>query len=561
MMMTKISKVALKLRVSSRRMEVWNIIATVVLFIFWFLWKSVHIIMKFTRTSVDLLVSAQRIADILIVVLADDGKKNLMPAAQTGVQATLAQAIKAGHCSTEKGNTLALYQAEGWAAPKVFVLGVGVSQAGYVRQAIEKCIKEQAKDSAKLAICFWPSVSEQQLHVAMQAACSAGYVYSHTKPSAKASVKQVVWGLPDTAAMRKAFDYGQAMVAGMTLAREWGNRPSNYATPTLLAETAKNIAKQGNAHNRKRAFSCEVLDRAKIEKLRMGAFLSVARGTEEPPRFITLQYRGAAANQQPVVFVGKGITFDTGGISLKPGLDMDQMKFDMCGAASVLGLFEALRVLRPAINVVGLIPSCENMPSGRATKPGDVVTSMSGQTIEVLNTDAEGRLVLCDALTYAERFKPRAVVDIATLTGNCVLALGSTRCGLFSTNDPLAHALQEAADTAHDLCWRMPMDDTYGTGLQSNFADMANIAGRTAGSISAAKFLERFAGKYPWAHLDIAGVAWNEGAAKGGTGRPVPLLLQFVANLANQAVDFDGASSKKIAASSAKKSNKPAKTK
>ena len=241
---------------------------------------------------------------------------------------------------------------------------------------------------------------------------------------------------------------------------------------------------------------------------------------------------------QPVVMVGKGVTFDTGGISLKPGAAMDEMKYDMGGAASVLGLFEALRLLRPAINVVGLIPSCENMPSGRATKPGDVVTSMSGQTIEVLNTDAEGRLILCDALTYAERFKPQAVVDIATLTGNCVLALGDVRCGLFSANDRLAQALQQAADEAHDLCWRMPMDDAYGKGLQSNFADMANIGGRTAGSISAAKFLERFTSKYPWAHLDIAGVAWNEGAAKGATGRPVPLLLQFVVNLAQKPVAF-----------------------
>ncbi|MDO5653217.1 MAG: leucyl aminopeptidase, partial [Brachymonas sp.] len=231
-------------------------------------------------------------------------------------------------------------------------------------------------------------------------------------------------------------------------------------------------------------------------------------------------------------------TFDTGGISLKPGAAMDEMKFDMGGAASVLGLFEALRLLRPAINVVGLIPSCENMPNGRATKPGDVVTSMSGQTIEVLNTDAEGRLILCDALTYAERFKPKAVVDIATLTGNCVMALGNVRCGLFTQNDGLSTGLQQAADTAHDLCWPMPMDDAYGKGLNSNFADMGNIGGRNGGAISAAKFLERFTGQYPWAHLDIAGVAWNEGTAKGATGRPVPMLLQFVADLAQAPQDF-----------------------
>ena len=326
----------------------------------------------------------------------------------------------------------------------------------------------------------------------------------------------------------------------MDLAREWANRPGNYATPTKLAEAAKEIVRQANSGKQKKVFACEVLDKAKVEKLGMGAFLSVAKGTDEPLRFIVLRYQGAAMRDQPVVMVGKGITFDTGGISLKPGAAMDEMKYDMGGAASVLGLFEALRLLRPAINVIGLIPSCENMPSGRATKPGDVVTSMSGQTIEVLNTDAEGRLILCDALTYAERFKPQAVVDIATLTGNCVLALGNVRCGLFSANDRLAQALQQAADDAQDLCWRMPMDDAYGNGLQSNFADVANIGGRTAGSISAAKFLERFTSKYPWAHLDIAGVAWNEGTLKGATGRPVPLLLQFVLNLAQTPTAFAG---------------------
>jgi len=226
--------------------------------------------------------------------------------------------------------------------------------------------------------------------------------------------------------------------------------------------------------------------------------------------------------------VGKGITFDTGGISLKPGPGMDEMKFDMCGAASVLGTFEALSHLKPAINVVGLIPTCENMPDGTAIKPGDVVTSMSGQTIEVLNTDAEGRLILCDALTYAERFKPKAVIDIATLTGACVIALGAVRSGLFATEDDLADALQKAGNDAMDLCWRMPLDDEYAETLKSNFADVANVGGRPGGAIIGAKFLHRFAQKYPWAHLDIAATAWKGGAAKGATGRPVGLLLNFV---------------------------------
>ena len=221
-----------------------------------------------------------------------------------------------------------------------------------------------------------------------------------------------------------------------------------------------------------------------------------------------------------MVLVGKGITFDTGGISLKPAAEMDEMKFDMGGAASVLGVFQALAQLQPAINVVGLIPASENMPGGAAVKPGDVVTSMSGQTIEILNTDAEGRLVLCDALTYAARFKPRAMVDIATLTGACVIALGGLRSGMFSPSDELARALEQAGDAALDPCWRMPLDEEYGEGLKSNFADMGNVAGRAGGAVTAAKFLQRFVGDIPWAHLDIAGTAWKSGAAKGGTGRP-----------------------------------------
>ena len=272
----------------------------------------------------------------------------------------------------------------------------------------------------------------------------------------------------------------------------------------------------------------EVLGPKEVAKLGMGSFLAVAQGTAEPLRFIVLRYEGAAKAEAPVVLIGKGITFDTGGISIKPAAEMDEMKFDMCGAASVLGTFRALAELQPALNVVGLIPACENMPDDRAIKPGDVVTSMSGQTIEILNTDAEGRLVLCDALTYAARFKPRAVVDIATLTGACVVALGGVRSGLFSNNDALAEALAKAGDSSLDLCWRMPLDDDYAEGLKTNFADVANVAGRAGGAVTAAKFLQRFAADFAWAHLDIAGTAWKSGAAKGATGRPVPLLLDYL---------------------------------
>jgi leucyl aminopeptidase len=367
--------------------------------------------------------------------------------------------------------------------------------------------------------------SEHRLQAAAQAVSDTSYVYTATKPSAKASeLKRVVLALPaaeKTKAAQHEFALARAQVAGVALAKEWGNRPANHATPSHLAQVAKGLGKKAGIH-------CQVLGPKEIEKLGMGSFAAVARGSVEPLRFIVLHYTGAAKTVAPTVLVGKGITFDTGGISLKPGPAMDEMKFDMCGAASVLGTFEALAQLKPAINVVGLIPTCENMPDASALKPGDVITSMSGQTIEVLNTDAEGRLILCDALTYATRFKPRAVIDIATLTGACVISLGHVRSGLFSTSDDLAQDLFAAGEAALDPCWRLPLDDEYAEGLKSNFADVANVAGRDGGAITAAKFLQRFAKDYPWAHLDIAGAAWKSGAANGATGRPVGLLLHYL---------------------------------
>jgi leucyl aminopeptidase len=311
------------------------------------------------------------------------------------------------------------------------------------------------------------------------------------------------------------------VAAGVALARENANRPGNHCTPTHLAAEARRLAK---AHD----LEVEVLDRKDVEKLGMGCFLAVAQGSKEPLKFIVAKYFGAAKSAAPLVLVGKGITFDTGGISIKPAAEMDEMKFDMGGAASVLGTLRAVAQLKPKINVVGLIPACENMPGGAAVKPGDVVTSLSGQTVEILNTDAEGRLILCDALTYAERFKPAAVVDIATLTGACVVALGHHRSGLFSSDDVLAAELDRAGQASLDPCWRMPLDEEYDEGLKSNFADMGNVGPRAGGAITAAMFLKRFTAKYPWAHLDIAGSAWRSGAAKGATGRPVPLLTQFV---------------------------------
>jgi leucyl aminopeptidase len=272
-----------------------------------------------------------------------------------------------------------------------------------------------------------------------------------------------------------------------------------------------------------------------MQRLGMGTLLAVAQGSHEPPKFIVLEHRGAAKDAKPVVLVGKGVTFDTGGISIKPAAEMDEMKYDMSGAGTVLGTLKAVGEMKLALNVVGLIPTTENMPGGHATRPGDIVKSLSGQTVEILNTDAEGRLILCDALTYAERYEPAAVIDIATLTGACVIALGHVASGLFSNDDRLAEELLKAADAAHDRAWRMPLWDDYQDQLKSNFADFANIGGRPAGSVTAACFLARFARKYKWAHLDIAGTAWRSGKEKGATARPVPLLIQFLLGRAGKA--------------------------
>ena len=325
----------------------------------------------------------------------------------------------------------------------------------------------------------------------------------------------------DLSAAELALNQGHAIAAGMNLTKDLGNLPGNVCTPTYLAEQALELGKD-------HGLKVEVLERADMEKLGMGSFLSVARGTHEPPKLITLQHDGGKPGEKPVVLVGKGITFDTGGISLKPGPEMDEMKYDMCGAASVLGTMKAIAQMGLPMNVVGIIPTTENMPGGNASRPGDIVTSMSGQTIEILNTDAEGRLILCDALTYAERYDPACVVDIATLTGACVIALGNVASGLLANDDSLARELLHAGQNAYDRAWQLPLWEDYQEQLKSPFADMANIGGRSAGTITAACFLSRFAKKFDWAHLDIAGTAWKSGEKKGATGRPVPLLTHFL---------------------------------
>lgn len=328
--------------------------------------------------------------------------------------------------------------------------------------------------------------------------------------------------------VKQALLLGGAIANGVNRSRELGDLPGNICTPSYLSSQARELA--GQYPN----LDCKVLSEKQMETLGMGSLLSVTAGTEQPAKMIVLEYKGGKSRGKPIVLVGKGVTFDSGGISLKPGAGMDEMKYDMCGAASVIGTLSAIAEYKLPLNVTGIIPAVENMPSGTATRPGDVVTSMSGQTIEVLNTDAEGRLILCDALTYAGRYKPSFVIDIATLTGACVMALGSHASGLLSNDDTLAQALESAGQTSGDRVWRLPLWNEYDKQLKSNFADMANIGGREAGTITAACFLGRFTKNYRWAHLDIAGTAWNSGANKGATGRPVPLLVEFLAGQVSQ---------------------------
>jgi len=326
-------------------------------------------------------------------------------------------------------------------------------------------------------------------------------------------------------AYNESYTRAQAQSIGINTAKDLGNLPGNVCTPTYLAEQAKLLAKTS------KKISVKILEEEDMEKLNMGAFLSVSKGSTEPGKLIVIEYKGGKKDEAPHMLVGKGITFDTGGISLKPGAQMDEMKYDMCGAASVIGTMTAIAELQPNLNIVSIIAGAENMPAGNASKPGDIVTTASGQTVEILNTDAEGRLVLCDALTYAENYKPASVVDIATLTGACIVALGHSTSAVMGNSDDLVNELLDAGKSANDKAWQLPIWDEYQDLIDSPFADMQNIGGKGAGSITAACFLSRFAKKYNWAHLDVAGTAWVSGGKdKGATGRPVPLLLQYLLN-------------------------------
>jgi leucyl aminopeptidase len=442
--------------------------------------------------------------------------------------------VSRGDMSGKIGSTLMLHHVANIAADRVLMVGLG--KAGefaekqlldVLRAALNALQKTACKDAAFYFTDLPVKGRDEAWKIMQTVLAAAESVYRSdqlkSKPAEASVLRKILLGCsgkPDSAA-QTALKHATAIAHGVKLAKDLGNLPGNICTPTYLAGQAKTLAKE---HKLKAA----ILEESDMRKLGMHSLLSVTRGSRQPAKLITLEYHGGNKKQKPVVLVGKGITFDSGGISLKPGADMDEMKYDMCGAASVLGTMHAIAEIGLKLNVTAVIPSCENMPDGAASKPGDIVKSMSGQTIEILNTDAEGRLILCDALTYSARFEPDTVVDIATLTGACVIALGHVATGLYSNEDKLAKELLDAGDYAYDRAWQLPLWDDYQQQLDSNFADMQNIGGRAGGSITAACFLSRFAKDFRWAHLDIAGTAWKSGKEKGSTGRPVPLLTQYL---------------------------------
>ena len=433
--------------------------------------------------------------------------------------------------SGKTGSTLLLRALPGVAAERVLLVGLGdkaAAEAAY-RDAVRAAANALKELDTKEAALFLVDMKVGERPVswnvrhAVMGVRDAFYRFDQLKTQKKPAAPalgHVVLPLSPRNELTQALTEAVATADGAALARTLGNLPANICTPTYLADEAKKLAREFK-------LGLEVLERKDMEKLGMGALLAVASASHQPPKLIVLHYNGNSKNKKLLALVGKGITFDTGGISLKPAAEMDEMKYDMSGAASVLGAIRALAAMRAPVNVVGVIPACENMPGGHATRPGDVVTTLSGQTVEILNTDAEGRLILCDALSYTERFKPEAVVDIATLTGAIVIALGHVATGLFANDQKLADDIRDAADDAWDRVWQMPLWEDYQEQLRSNFADMANIGGRPAGSITAASYLARFTRKLRWAHLDIAGTAWKSGRDKGSTGRPVPLLVRF----------------------------------
>jgi len=448
--------------------------------------------------------------------------------------------LRRGDLEGKPGQTLLLHNIPNLPSERVLLLGCGKEKEfneNRYRDTTAKAVSVLKNTGATEATSYLTELDVKgrdiswKVRQAVEVTEAALYRFDQLKSkpnNSRRALRRVVLAVPkrsDLGPGEQAIREGRAIAEGMKLARDLGNLPGNLCTPTYLAEQAIEIGKQYG-------LKITVLEKDDMQKLGMGALLSVARGSRQPPKLIVLEYLGGKEGEPPVVLVGKGLTFDAGGISIKPAANMDEMKYDMCGGASVLGAVKAAAELKLPLNIVGIIPSSENLPDGDANKPGDIVTSMSGQTVEVLNTDAEGRLILSDALTYAERYKPAVVIDIATLTGACVIALGAHASGLLANNDQLAREILGAGKYTYDRAWQLPLWDEYQKQLDSNFADMANIGGREAGTITGACFLARYAKNFKWAHLDIAGTAWKTGKEKGATGRPVPLLVQFLINRA-----------------------------
>jgi len=491
---------------------------------------------------------ASQRTECAILPVFDDGQlRGATKEIDTAARGLIKQFVRAGDATGRLGSTTLIHRTQGTAATRWLLVGCGKHAdfgAKRLTAALAAAVAALRGTGTKEAISYLAysagssSTSkvgiEQAARMTVEVTRAQLYRFdelkSHKEPGSKLSRLGV--GLPRGADLREArrgIKVGTAIANGSDLARDLGNRPPNVCTPTHLAEAARDLAKKY------RKLEVKVLGEPDMRRLGMGALLGVTQGADEPARLIVVQYRGAGPKVAPIALCGKGVTFDTGGISLKPPPKMDEMKFDMCGAGGVLGAMAALGELEPPTNVVAVIPACENMPGGNATRPSDILTTMSGQTVEILNTDAEGRLILCDAITYArQQFKPRCVVDVATLTGACVVALGHIYTGLFSNDEALAAAISAAGDRSLDLVWRLPLHEEYGDSLRSNFADFANAGTRDGGASVAANFLSRFVEGVPWAHLDIAGVAWRANSNKGATGRPVPLLVDFLLGATQQ---------------------------
>jgi leucyl aminopeptidase len=484
---------------------------------------------------------ARQRTDCAILPVFDDGVlRGATKEIDRYARGAIKQLVRAGDASSRLGATTLIHRSTG-AARRWLLVGCGKRadfDARRLATALGAAVSALRGSGVREALSYLAYGAEAigEEHAARQSVeATRAQVYrfdelkSRRDPPTK--LARLGIGLPqgsDARAARRGIVVGSAIANGADLARDLGNRPANVCTPTHLAETARSLAK------RFKKLDVKILSEADMRRLGMGALLAVTRGADEPARVIVIRYRGAGSKVAPIALCGKGVTFDTGGISLKQPPKMDEMKFDMCGAGGVLGAMAAIGELEPECNVVAVLPACENMPGGDATRPGDIVTSMSGQTIEILNTDAEGRLILCDAMTYARQFKPRCLLDVATLTGACVVALGHVYTGLFCNDEPLAGALRAAGERSLDPVWRLPLHDDYGETLRSNFADFANSGTRDGGASVAANFLQRFVDGLPWAHLDIAGVAWRANANKGATGRPVPLLVDFLLAAAAQ---------------------------